>query len=144
MDTYYTVHKPIFIITLINKETFIRGSHTFVDIVVILLNTFPEFLLIWRSDAASISHSFLTWFCDYAVCMVHLLLVVFLICLFIFTILASQSTNNEGVSLFLSRIFFRLATLSLSLNVTTLVFYDIGNNLPNGDRIGGQSGALVS
>ena len=47
MDTYYTVHKPIFIIiTLINKETFIRGSHTFVDIVVILLNTFPEFLLI--------------------------------------------------------------------------------------------------
>ena len=107
MDTtYYTVHKPIFIITLINKETFIRGSHTFVDIVVILLNTFPEFLLIWRSDAAPISHSFLTWYCDYAVCMVHLLLVVFLICLFIFTILASQSTNNEGVSLFLSRIFF--------------------------------------
>ena len=61
-----------------------------------------------RSDAASISLSFLTWYCDYAVCMVHLLLVVFLICLFIFTILASESTNNEGVSLFLSRIFFVL------------------------------------
>ena len=76
--------------------------------------------------------------------MVHLLLVVFLICLFIFTIFASQSTNNEG-GLFVSYTdFFRLATLSLSLNVTTLVFYDIGNNLPNGDRIGGQSGALVS
>jgi len=50
----------------------------------------------------------------------------------------------KGSLCFFHGFFFRLATLSLSLNVTTLVFYDIGNNLPNGDRIGGQSGALVS